>query len=136
MELPVKIINGQIIPHDMMMFNTMLHGLEGDFNLSFKKVKKRRSNQQNKYYWGVVIPIVTQGLMSLHGDYLSPEDVHEFLKFRFNYKEIDTGVEVLTIGKQTSSLSTFEFAEYIDKIIIFADEYLNIIIPEPNETYL
>lgn len=83
----------------------------------------------------MVIPIIQQGLFDVQGEWLSVDDVHAFLKQNFNYKELvnkRTG-EVVAVAKTTADLATIEFEEYLDRCRAFADEFLNIIIPMPNE---
>ncbi len=61
--------------------------------------------------------------------------IYPFLKVHFNFKEItntSTG-EMVKLGKTTTELTTIEFEEYQDKCRIFADEFLDVIIPMPNE---
>lgn len=45
----------------------------------------------------------------------------------------ETTGEVVKLPMSTTELSTIEFEEYLDRIRIFADEFLNIIIDLPNE---
>lgn len=92
-----------------------------------------RSLQQNRYYWGLVIPMVQKGLLDM-GTEAGKEEVHEFLKVRFNYNEVvnkETG-EYVCIPKSTAGLNKEEFGVYIEKIQRFAAEFLGITIPDPN----
>lgn len=66
----------------------------------------RRSNPQNRYYWGLVIPLIQKGIKDM-GTEITKEETHEFLKARFNSKEIvnpDTA-ECVTIPRSTTSLN-------------------------------
>lgn len=92
----------------------------------------RRSNPQNRYYFGLVIPMVQEGIKHLGTD-LTKEECHEFLKARFNSEELineDTG-EMIQIPRSTTSMSKSNFADYIGKIQQFASEFLNVVIPDP-----
>ena len=94
--------------------------------------QNKRSNPQNAYYWGLVIPLLKKGFEDL-GHELTAEEVHEFLKAKFNFKEIineETG-EVNQIPLSTTRLSKLEFSEYIEKIQRWAAEFLNLVIPDP-----
>jgi len=96
--------------------------------------KNKRSKPQNAYYWGVCITLVRKGFEDL-GHEINSEEVHEFLKGRFNFKEVineDTG-EVLQVPLSTTRLNKEQFSIYIEKIQRFAVEFLNIQIPNPNE---
>jgi hypothetical protein len=103
--------------------------------VTISKVKKKRSNQQNRYYWGVIIPCIQNGLFETQGEWLTPDATHEFLKSNFNYKELvnESSGEIIKLPKSTTESDTFDFEEYLDKCRLFADEFLNIIIPMPNE---
>jgi hypothetical protein len=106
----------------------------------FRKKKKTRSSEQNRYYWGVVVRIVAEGFADL-GNPISPssEDdlhtVHEYLKRRF-LKPItaaDANGEVHELGYSTANLSTSEMMDYIAQVQQFAAEFLNVAIPAPGE---
>lgn len=106
---------------------------DGNFQLELDTVKKR-SNPQNNYYWGLVVPMIKKGIEAL-GTELTIAETHEFLKAKFNTVEIinaETG-QVEALPKSTSRLSPAEFNGYKEKIQRFASEFLNIYIPDPNE---
>jgi hypothetical protein len=111
---------------------TKLH--EGKVLKVTYQVLNQRSNNQNAYYWGVLVNEVHARLVEL-GHEISLNGTHALLKDRFCYREhvlTDTG-EVLKEPLSTSDLSKQEFNEYIDKIIRFAAEVLDIQIKYPNE---
>ena len=113
------------------------------FANSFKKDGKylieksgtnKRSEQQNRYYFGIVVPLVQEGIKHL-GTELTKQETHEFLKGKFNYQEIsnkETG-EYIQVPRSTTILNKEGFSEYIQKIQIFAAEFLNINVPDPGE---
>lgn len=106
-----------------------------DIVIKIEKAKKKRSNHQNAYMWGVVIPIMRQALKDA-GHTMTNEGVHELLKLRFLKESIlvneDTGECVERI-KSTQELSTMCFEEYLHNIREFALEFFNTEIPLPNE---
>jgi hypothetical protein len=94
--------------------------------VQFSKLRKNRSAEQNRYYWGVVIRMIgeycgyftTEELQSLH------EEIKKKIlptKGRFN------------IPESTAKMSTDDFSNYVEKVKIFAAKELNLYIPEPNE---
>jgi len=98
-------------------------------DVTIRKHSSKRTNEQNKYYWGVVIPIL--------GDYFghdNPEDMHEDLKQKFNPTEskIEAGK---MIGGTTTKLSTIDFMvaedSYIERICRWASDEFQIYIPPP-----
>jgi hypothetical protein len=91
--------------------------------VTITKKTKIRSLNQNRYYWGVIISILSKELGYLE------EEIHDSLKFKFlldNTKKIPLVVS-------TTDLTTVEFEEYQSKIRMWASSELNIYIPEPNE---
>jgi len=107
----------------------------------FRKKKKHRSNEQNRYYWGVVVPYVLEALIDLgNGDLQAgnPEHaqlIHDFLKRRClpSRKVCDANQELIELTPSTADLTTTEMMEYIEKVCLFAAESLNVAIPQPNE---
>jgi hypothetical protein len=126
---------GVLLIQDRHILNAWVKGNAGrNVTVEVKIRKKPRSNPQNAYYWAVIVPMLCDGLNHM-GHEFDLEDTHEFIKANFNYKEIvntDTG-EVLRSPQSTTALSTFEFSEMKEKIQKWAVEWLNIIIPDPNE---
>jgi hypothetical protein len=78
--------------------------------------------------------MVHEGFRDMGND-VSLNETHEYLKARFNTKEvINTTVgEVIEVPCSTSELNKEEFSLYIEKIQRFCAEYLNLVIPNPGE---
>jgi hypothetical protein len=116
--------------------NDMVSGLQNlgsGFVEIIIRLAGKRSNQQSRYYWGAVIPIVQEGLKGV-GIEMSKEQTHEMLKYRFLKREfITSDGDILQSIGSTAELSTKEFNEYIESIQIWSAEYLNVNIPDPNE---
>lgn len=114
------------------IISALLGGLQdGKYILEINDYN-RRSTPQNRYYWGLVIPIIQKAIKDL-GTELTKEEAHEFLKSRFNLSEIvnhDTG-EAISVPLSTTRLNKEQFGEYIEKIQRFAAEFLMIEIPDP-----
>lgn len=108
--------------------------------ITIRKKKKHRSNEQNRYYWGVVVPHILDAFIELGNDLQegNPEHlqlIHDFLKRRcLPARQVCDahGVEV-ELTPSTTDLSTTEMMEYIERVCLFAAESLNVAIPQPNE---
>lgn len=109
--------------------------------VTIQKAKKKRTTPQNAYYWGVVIPILQQGLADV-GYLYNKDATHELIKRHVAETEpgaiveeivIEKTGEVLSRIRSTSELSTSEFMDYLEIIKQFASESLGVYIPEPNE---
>lgn len=98
-----------------------------------EQTRRKRSNQQNRFYWGCVIPIIKEALYNL-GEKLTNEEVHDLIKFKFlKYdKPINEDGLFITKIKSTSELTKSEFMELISEIQQWSSEYFNCIIPDPN----
>lgn len=95
----------------------------------------KRSTQQNNYYFGVIVRLITLAINDHQGENFTNEDIHEYLKNRFlQGKEITNNQgEVIYIRKSTTDNSTTMQEEYHDQCRTFAMEFLNTYIPLPNE---
>lgn len=93
----------------------------------------KRSDQHNRYYFGLVVPLVQNGIRDL-GTELTKEETHEWLKGKFNFTEVmnQDGI-VEQVPRSTTILNKEKFSEYIAKIQQFAAEFLNIVIPDPGQ---
>lgn len=102
--------------------------------LTVSEFRETRSNQANRYYWGVVVELIHDALNDA-GWEVTKEGTHDMLKFRFlrEDKPIGNDGEFITTIKSTSELDTMEFGEYIEHCCRFAAEYLNTVIPPPGE---
>lgn len=100
------------------------------------ELKQKRSNEQNKYFHAVCVPIVRNHLLDLGWrEARSKEWVKDYIKFHClirEYSNEDTGEVIKSLGK-TSDLTTTEFKEFIDIIQQWASESLGLYIPDPGE---
>lgn len=103
--------------------------------ITFEKKRKKRSIMQNSYYFGVIINDFCNGYYEMTGEKIEPEQAHEILKLKCNYKEVvnqKTG-EVLQVPGTTTELSTTGFEEYLEDCRKFIYEWFGITILLPNE---
>lgn len=101
-----------------------LKGLEGKrVEVVVRKERSQRSNKQNSYYWGIVLPIL--------GDYFGyePDEMHEALKLKF----LQIGPCDVPTVKSTTKLNTAEFEEYLERIRRWAATEYSVVVPLPHE---
>lgn len=93
--------------------------------ITIRQKRNQRSLQANRYYFGVVVPLIA--------DYCGYDkgDMHEALAMKFLRIE-DDPITGSPRRKHTPETDTKEFAEYVDACIRFAAE-LGIDIPAPGE---
>ena len=94
--------------------------------VNFKRVSKKRSNPQNKYYWGVVLPLISKQIG------YTVDETHEVLKYRHLNTTVGTDIKMDMI-KKTSDLTTKEFEDYLKDVRTWASDFLGMCIPLPNE---
>ena len=96
--------------------------------------KPKRSSPANRYYWGVVVELIYLALKE-SGWEVTREGTHELLRVRFLSEDrpIGNDGEFVTRVKSTTELDSKEFGEYVEACKRFAAEYLNVVVPEPNE---
>jgi hypothetical protein len=102
---------------------------DGEYFLTIKSAteKEIRSNNQNKYYWGCVLK-----LLSEETGY-SVEDMHELMKSKFLSKWLVVRGLTYKIVCSTTDLKTNKMEEYLRQIREFASIDLGCYIPNPNE---
>ena len=93
-----------------------------------EKFKKKRSNEQNSFYWSVPVKMISE-----YTGYTN-EEVHELLKSKFlGIKKIKIGGDEIERGNTTTNLTTTEYMAYIEDVQRWASETLNLYIPDPSE---
>jgi hypothetical protein len=103
--------------------------------IKIEKAKKKRSTQQNRFYYGVIIPIV-QNCLKDAGHIMTNESTHDLIKLKFLKETLfvneETG-EVIERIKSTTELSTSQFMDLLAEINNFTFEYFGVSLPSPNE---
>ena len=103
--------------------------------IKIEKAKKKRSTQQNRFYYGVIIPIV-QNCLKEAGHIMTNESTHDLIKLKFLKEALfvneETG-EVIERIKSTTELSTSQFMDLLAEINNFTFEYFGVTLPSPND---
>lgn len=123
-----------------LVLNAIKYFNDKDVIITFSKPKKSRSNNQNRFYWGVVLPLVQNGLLDATGELRSVDNIHYkiLLPLFAPLNEIvnkDTG-ECISERLTSSEMTTTQFMEYIMEVQKWSAEFLSIDIPNPNEENL
>jgi len=99
----------------------------GNYNVYVTNGRSQRSLQQNAYYHGVVVKLISQ-----HTGY-STNETHQQLKYLFNPELITIGDDVVVMPASTQKMNTAQFEEYLEQIRIWAATEMDLEIPLPNE---
>ena len=111
--------NGKLKLKRRDLFEKYLEGLQGAVELIVRKPFRKRSDQENRYYWGVIVKMIAD-----HTGH-TRDEVHDALRHMF----LKDGL----VARSTTSLSTAEAEEYYANIRMWAAATLSLIIPLPNE---
>ena len=130
------IVRGNLIINRVADFHRQLDPLDGqEVDIIIKKRVKSRSNKQNRFYWGAFLNDLMYALIDAGYFMANVEQVHELLKYKFlkiTIENEETGEFIESLGS-TTTMSTFEFETYLTNVRAWAAEYLNCVLPFPNE---
>lgn len=117
--------DGTLCLNEKHRFVLYLKNLTGkQVNVTVEPLKMMRSNNQNRYLWGVCYKLIADHTGA------DPEEVHTALKFHFAPKRV---IGNLVAPASTARLDTVDFELYLDKVRRWAQEELNINIPMPKD---
>lgn len=139
MKTPIPIFEGDIVDGKLKLLSHVRQSIArwcltfktgSHVGITIRKHRDKRTNGQNAYYWGVVVPILAN-----HFGY-DTEEMHEELKYLFNpiQSKIDPNRK---IGGSTTKLSTVEFYcdqdSYVEKIVRWGATEHGVYIPPPEK---
>ena len=110
LRFPCNIKDGKMTLTDKEEFDKAISKLQGDYYIELKETGVR-SSQQNNYYWNAV-RIIAEELG------YTDNEMHATIK---NHFEVES----------TKTLSTKEFASFIERLVRWSAIELNIVIPDP-----
>ena len=110
---------------------------ENVLEITIKKFFRQRSLAQNAWMWGVCIPTIRAWMKERTGSCPSAEAIYAFLRIKVVGHEVIiedvNGIDVPVVtGKRFSQMTTVEFSESVDKIVLYyAEQDLEIPLPKP-----
>ncbi len=123
-----------LLPQRDMLTEWLRQRPDKSVELEIRVKRKKRSNPQNMYYWGVIVPAFFEIFTNAGLDIQTNEEAHEILKDRFNRMDIcNKDGEVVNITKSTTKNDTFEQEEYHEKCRRWAADFWGVVIQLPNE---
>lgn len=130
-----KVEGGHIDMNCRQAIATALKSLDGKTaKITIEERKKKRSSNQNSFYWGYLIPPIVN-MFNEHGNNVNSEQVHEYLKAEvggLNQHVILPDGEVKIMAGSSTILRAMEFEDYLTKIRAWAASF-GLILPFPNE---
>ena len=124
---PATVENGKLQLNDPESFKTWIAtNLSGEVTVTVEKRTNKRSNQQNRYLWGVLLS------MAADATGFDEYEVKGILCKRFLTKVVEKNGKVYEATLGTSGLTTVEFNKFFEDCWRFAAEEWNIYIPDPS----
>jgi len=116
---------GKAIPDNAIAFSRHVSSLElHRIEIIVRKQRRNRSNQQNRYYWGVVVALFKE-----YCGYDDPDEMHDALRMKLLTAHQDGPLPTV---RSSAGLTTVEFEDYMLRCRKLAAE-MGFQIPEPNE---
>jgi hypothetical protein len=118
-----------LIAFNRELFKAALRRHEGKAVLILRPVEEFRTPAQNRYYWGVIIPV-----LNAHPLFKAwtEEQLHDGIKEKF-LSELDPATGLTKVGSTKELKKSGEFSAFKEAIQQWAAEKLDIYIPDPNE---
>jgi hypothetical protein len=134
--ITTDVINGKIKRNRNLVLEA-LESFEGKtIILTIEMQTKKRSVEQNRYYWGCLIEIAKKGIQDCWGESWDSNNTHELLLDNCPiYREVTdlkTG-EIKSVKKRSQEMTTIEMNLYWEQCIKFLAENFYIDCPLPNE---
>jgi len=105
---------------------------EVDVEVCITRVDSKKSLQQLRYFYSVVVPIIRGGLEDLQGESLTKEEVIMFLKDKFFYEDVPTNNTYVRLPMSLSKATKEETTKFISNVINFGNDILGVRFPESN----
>lgn len=128
----IKKHNGEYNGHDVVLAVTMwLQSISnGDYILTLKRVSQPRTTPQNRLMW-LWFKIIAYAWSEAYGRTFTPTDVHDAYCLLFLPKETPKG----RVAGSTSSLTTEQMTEFLNKVQADAQTEYGIELPNPEDKH-
>lgn len=136
LEIETRIEGGQFRQNKDFIRDAIKQFEGKEIKLIFKRKYKQRTTEENAFYWAVWVPILQRAIRETWGEVKTPLEIHEIIKLNCNYEEKinEATGEFIRIPKTSTRLNTYEWEfEFKQKIRQFAQDFFNVVLPEPNE---
>ena len=99
-------------------------------DVTIRKHRNRRSDKQNKWWWGLAVPLMAQ---SIGYDRHEHEYLHYALVSKCFGTTFDPILKMERPNKRSSKLTTKEFSDLMEWAVRWAATEYGIVVPLPNE---
>jgi hypothetical protein len=118
-------------PTEKVRLSEFCSRLRGKQRITAVQYRPRRTDPQNRLYWGVIVEALRNFLRE-QGEAYTAEEVHGILKHKFLRKTVHdplTGQPIGETTRSTTELTIQEFNEYIEFCTTWLNEMFGIVIP-------
>lgn len=107
---------------------------EGDVEINIKPYREKRSNQQNRYLYGVVYKMAQEAYEESFGEAYSLDEVKRDLKIACDHYKIrrTVGGELTKEPLPTPNMNTQEFSDLVNRMRRILFERMGCDIPNPD----
>jgi hypothetical protein len=137
-EIIIKVIDGT--PVYPRIIDDTVKGLGCELvKITIEKYRSKRSNPQNRYYWGVIVPHALMAMRGAGNGWLSEksEEHHQIIHDMLTERFLNNSVEIVLPDMKTKSknstkrLNTLEMMDYCDQIRQWLLDVFGYYCPEP-----
>ncbi|KAF0148750.1 MAG: hypothetical protein FD143_2832 [Ignavibacteria bacterium] len=102
--------------------------------LTVSEERPTRTNEQLRYWFGVVLKMIVDYILETQGQNVSVEDMHEYYvqKGYFGLESKMINGEIIIIHNRSKKVNTKQFAEVVEKVKMEWAER-GLVIPDSNE---
>lgn len=109
--------------------------LSGRHRIELTPYRARRSDPQNRWYWGCIVSAFYAFLHEQDYNINHPEQAHELIKAKFLTVDVaskTTGEVIAQRVRSTTELSTAEFSDYCERTRAWLLDFFGIVVPDPD----
>jgi hypothetical protein len=128
-----RVVDGKVQFDNRALLDAALTRWDGRVTVTIAPETETRRQKANRFYWAAVVKPIAEHIGH------SSDQTHEILKYKFNSEVVEmvdpaTGeAEELRVPKTTAKLSVEDFSVYVDSCVMWAAEFLGIVIEDPQE---
>ena len=113
----------------------MLGEPEVNVEISIIRVDSKRTLPQLAYFYGMVLPIIKERFEELEGTTFTKDETMSILKTMYLYEEVLFEGEFKKIPMSLAKAKKSEVLKFIQDVIEFGRNILDVTIPEPTKDY-
>jgi hypothetical protein len=113
----------------------MLGEPEVNVEINIIRVDSKRTLPQLAYFYGMVLPIIKERFEELEGTTFTKDETMSILKTMYLYEEVLFEGEFKKIPMSLAKAKKSEVLKFIQDVIEFGRNILDVTIPEPTKDY-